>query len=63
MKAIKSSINVKYVIEVKDLNGSSWTPFAYHDILREAIQDIEEERETLPKCQFRLIRSVFKKVL
>lgn len=57
MKTIKSSINVKYIIEVKDLHGSSWTPFSYHTILGEAIEEIESERKTLPRCQFRLIRA------
>lgn len=57
MKHIKPSINVKYIVEVKDLHGSGWQEIGFSTKLEEAIKDIENERKILPKQEFRLIRS------
>jgi hypothetical protein len=56
MTTIKPSINVKYVVEIKDLHGG-WQEIGCHTLLQEAIKDIENERMLLPKQEFRLIRS------
>ena len=56
MKMIKPSINVKYIVEVKDLH-SGWQEIGCFTELQEAIKDIENERKLLPKQEFRLIRS------
>jgi hypothetical protein len=56
MKDIKPSINVKYIVEIKDLR-SGWQEIGCSTRLEEAIKDIENEREMLPKQEFRLIRS------
>jgi hypothetical protein len=57
MKTIKPSINVKYIVEVKDLHGSGWQEIGSSILLEAAIKDIENERKLLPKQEFRLIRS------
>lgn len=57
MKTIKPSINVKYIVEVKDLHGSGWQEIGCSTLLEAAIKDIENERKLLPKQEFRLIRS------
>lgn len=57
MKMIEpSTINVKYIVEVKDLH-SGWQEIGFSTKLEEAIKDIESERKLLPKQEFRLIRS------
>lgn len=56
MKMIQPSINVKYIVEVKDLHNG-WQEIGFSTKLEEAIKDIESERKMLPKQEFRLIRS------
>ena len=53
---IEPSINVKYIVEVKDLH-SGWQEIGFSTKLEEAVKDIESERKMLPKQDFRLIRS------
>ena len=57
MKTIQPSINVKYIVEVKDLHGSGWQEIGCSTKLEEAVEDITSEREMLPRQEFRLIRS------
>ena len=57
MKEIQPSINVKYIVEVKDLHGSGWQEIGCSTRLEDAVKDIESEREMLPRQEFRLIRS------
>ena len=57
MQHIQPSINIKYIVEVKDLHGSGWQEIGCSTKLEEAIKDIESEREMLPRQEFRLIRS------
>lgn len=56
MQEIKPSINVKYIVEVKDLH-SGWQEIGCSTRLEEATKDIESERMLLPNQEFRLIRS------
>lgn len=56
MREIKPSINVKYIVEVKDPH-SGWQEIGCSILLEAAIKDIENERKLLPKQEFRLIRS------
>ena len=57
MQEIKPSINVKYIVEVKDLHGSGWQEIGCSTRLEEAVKDITSERKMLPRQEFRLIRS------
>ena len=56
MRTIQPSINVKYIVEVKDLH-SGWQEIGCYTRLEEATKDIENERMLLPNQEFRLIRS------
>ena len=56
MKTIKPSINVKYIVEIKDLH-SGWQEIGCSTRLEEAIKDIESERKMFTRQEFRLIRS------
>ncbi len=56
MTEIKPSINVKYIVEIKDPH-SGWQEIGCSILLEAAIKDIESERKLLPKQEFRLIRS------
>ena len=57
MQHIQPSINVKYIVEVKDLHGSGWQEIGCSTRLEDATKDITSEREMLPRQEFRLIRS------
>ena len=57
MQHIQPSINVKYIVEVKDLHGSGWQEIGCSTRLEDAVKDITSEREMLPRQEFRLIRS------
>lgn len=57
MEQPKPTFNVRYVVEVKDATGSTWTETNSFYHLDLAIKDIEIERKLLPQHQFRLIRS------
>ena len=56
MKTIQPSINVKYIVEVKDLH-SGWQEIGCSTRLEDAVKDITSERKMLPRQEFRLIRS------
>lgn len=55
MKHIKSSINVRYSIEVKD--GDLWEVMYNFTLLQDSIDELEILKKTLPKKEFRLTRS------
>lgn len=55
MTHIKSSINVKYIVESYD--GAKWVEQYNHTILDQAIKELEYLKKTLPQKKFRLIRS------
>ena len=56
MQEIQPPINVKYIVEIKDLH-SGWQEIGCSTKLEDAIKDITSEREMLPRQEFRLIRS------
>ncbi len=55
MKHIKPSINVEYSIESH--NGSFWEQEYRFDRIEDAIKEMKMMKKSLPKKEFRLIRS------
>ena len=55
MKHIKPSINVEYSIE--SYNGSLWEEEYSFTRIQEAIDEMEKMKTSLPRKEFRLIRS------